>query len=120
LKEHIINNIGPEGLERFIMCRPHIISGFLRWTLDPRVSFLNLRTNSSVLLRGSRFLFTHFLFTGGGMPGISCSVRGAEPCIVVLIMLVSMLTVHIMLSWLIGRLIMLTSKLVIMLLRTTY
>ena len=43
-----------------------IMSYLLPWRLDPRVSVLNLRKNSTVFLRGSRFLFTKFIITGGG------------------------------------------------------
>ena len=50
-----------------------------------------------------------------GMPRISCFFRGAEPCIIMLIMPTIMLTMlSIMLSLLIIMLIMLTIKLLIM------
>ena len=56
-----------------------------------------------------------------GMPRISCFLRGAEPCIIMLIMLTIMLILlTIMLILLIIMLIMLTIKLIISIARTMF
>ena len=77
------------------------------------MSQVNRHLNNALNMRTAGFKYMV------GMPRMFCSLRGAEPCIMMLIMPTSMLTMLMnMLSVLISMPIMLTIKLNIIILRT--